>query len=289
MPTPYGVVQEKLQKITETGSNRYPNVAPDNQQLLYVSSLRDKHAHSQIYMLNLGSKKEKRLTYQDGNIINPQFFLNTQQVIYESTTDEDKEWPYLVGKYSTSLKSPPLATKTIELFNDLLPLNNFEIYLSDNAGYSIRRLTDSRYFDGTTFILNAKELIFSSFQRQQIDLYKLKYQKRKWRRFRLTHTPEHELQAQVHKASAKMAWVRMDKEFLYSHIFIGDLNAKKGEVIDTGVHYSFHPQWHPSGQYLIFTSNLANYDNYEIYAFDLKTQCLLRLTYLTSNELDPTF
>lgn len=210
---PSGFVQERLLQITKQGVNRFPHLSKDNQYMLFVSSERSKHQHSQVYMLDLSTQQEKRITFQDGQLINPQFIDNSQQIVYESTTDEDKEFPYLVRKYSTSKLQPPLSNNTVDLLRPILPIEGFEIYKSDREGYSIERLTNSLHFDGTSSILNKNELLISSLNHDQIDVYKLVKRRNKWQRIQISNSPHHEIQAQEHKTTKKMAWVELQKIF----------------------------------------------------------------------------
>lgn len=101
----------------------------DSNSIIFQSKGRENHKQFQIYALDLSSKKERRLTYQDGNAVDP-LPLENKNFMYSSDTDETKE-------------KPALLTKKVE---ELLPAN--EIYLSDYYGEDVTRLTKRPLFDG---------------------------------------------------------------------------------------------------------------------------------------------
>ncbi|MCB9026941.1 MAG: PD40 domain-containing protein [Bdellovibrionaceae bacterium] len=97
------------------------------------------------------------------------------------------------------------------------------------------------------------------------------------------------MQAQLHAPSQRLAWVEFAEDFLHSKIVISNAKAQSMEKLDEGIHFSFSPHWHPSGNYLMFTSNRDEYENYELYVYDFSAKCIKRLTYFSTTELDPTF
>jgi Tol biopolymer transport system component len=108
--------------MTFEGRNVISDLNAAGTQLLFSSSERVNHNHSQVYNLDLEALTEKRLTFQDGQVVKPFWFLD--KVIYSSTTDEIKERPLVLQKFS-GLAQP-----------------SFEIYQSDTDGSEIERLTD---------------------------------------------------------------------------------------------------------------------------------------------------
>jgi Tol biopolymer transport system component len=109
-------------QITFEGRNVISDLSTTGTQLLFSSSDRISHSHSQIYNLDLEALTEKRLTFQDGQVVKPFWFMD--KIIYSSTTDEIKERPLVLQKFS-GLAQP-----------------SFEIYQSDIEGTEIERLTD---------------------------------------------------------------------------------------------------------------------------------------------------
>jgi Tol biopolymer transport system component len=118
-------------QLTQSGSNDSPFLSANGKKVVYVSRNRPGHAHGQIYIYDLNTLKERRVTYQDGECRDPIYLSDSKRLIYASTTDELKEKPLLLR--------PKEATAT-------LPYT--ELYLSDESGSDIDRLTDADGFDG---------------------------------------------------------------------------------------------------------------------------------------------
>ncbi len=116
-------------QLTEIGESTGARWFQDSNSIIFQSRGRENHKQFQIYSLDLSSKKERRLTYQDGNAVDP-LPLENKNFMYSSDTDETKE-------------KPTLLTKKVE---ELFPAN--EIYLSDYYGEEISRLTKRPLFDG---------------------------------------------------------------------------------------------------------------------------------------------
>lgn len=175
------------------------------------------------------------------------------------------------------------------MIQSVLPINASDIYLSDLGGNSIHRLTHSPLFDGMSQVVNSQEILFTSLLKNKFDLYKLKKKRTGWKNTLFKSSAQHLLQAQLHSPSQRLAWVEIAEDFLHSHIVIADAKGKSKETLDESIQFSFSPHWHPSGNYLLFTSNRDDYDNYELYVYDFVAKCIKRLTYYSTAELDPVF
>ena len=285
---PAGYTPQELQLITHKGVNRFPHLSKDQNQMLFVSGQRDKHEHTQVYLLDLRNQKEQRITFQDGQLSNPQFMPETLSIIYESTTDEDKEQPPILQKH---MKSPTqlIDISTFDVLRPVLTLPSSEIYLSDLKGQSIVRLTNSPQFDGSSQVVKNHELIFSSMHKRKINLFRLIKKKKQWRKVSLKASEQHLLQARMHGSTKHLAWVQLDPQLTQAHILWQNPWTKEENFIANGQHFSFSPHWHPNAEYLLFTSNQADRENYELYVYDLNAKCLKRLSYLSSMEIDPIF
>ncbi len=109
-------------QATFEGNNSLSSINLKPFQLAYTSNQRIAHNHSQGYLLDLETLSEKRLTYQDGDVIRP--FWYQDKIIYSSTTDEIKERPNILQKV-TGQTEP-----------------SYEIYQSDIESSDIERLTN---------------------------------------------------------------------------------------------------------------------------------------------------
>lgn len=114
-------VKLAAEAIVQSGDNKELSVSNSGRYLLYSSGQRQSHTRYQCYLFDLHSKLEKRITWSDGDCLDPAFFDDQTRIIYSSSTDTIKEQNQLSFQKSENI-----------------PTN---IYLSDIWGRKIRRLT----------------------------------------------------------------------------------------------------------------------------------------------------
>jgi len=72
-------------------------ISPSKKKLVYTSDERREHRLSQVYVYDLDSRTENRMTFQGGKAINP-FFSNENRIVFSSNTDFLKEKPDSIYK-----------------------------------------------------------------------------------------------------------------------------------------------------------------------------------------------
>lgn len=140
-------------QLTKSGDNYAPQFSDDGHKVLFISQKRSMHQQAQVYLFDLDSLKEKRLTYQNGQASEALFKGN--DFIYTSSTDEDKE----SAQYFSSSK------------NQDNPFSNSEIYQSNLSGTHIQRLTKHPGFDGRIFLNKKNNLFFTRQDKDQFALW----------------------------------------------------------------------------------------------------------------------
>jgi Tol biopolymer transport system component len=142
-------------QATFEGNNTLSSINLKPFQLAYSSDQRVAHNHSQAYILDLETLAEKRLTYQDGDVIRP--FWYQDKIVYSSTTDEIKERPNILQKvtgqtepsyeiYETSIETSNIERLTNRPGRDeALGVIRDQIYYKklDVSGVSIKKLNHS--------------------------------------------------------------------------------------------------------------------------------------------------
>lgn len=114
----------------------------DGEKIYYVSKNRLDHKNTQIHEYDLTMQRDRRVTFQDGEILSlvP---LTNNQILYSSTTDEIKEQPFVQDPETRYPRS--------------------EIYHSDQFGDEITRLTILPGFDGEMLYAPLKkQMLFTS-------------------------------------------------------------------------------------------------------------------------------
>ena len=124
------------------GYNRAAVFSVDGEKIYYISKNRVGHKNTQIHEYDLTMQRDRRLTFQDGDLLGV-FPLEKNHILYSSTTDEIKEQPFVAD-------ADPRYPRA-------------EIYHSDLYGNEIGRLTEAPGFDGEMiYVPLKKQMLFTS-------------------------------------------------------------------------------------------------------------------------------
>lgn len=268
--------------ITHQGSNSQA-LFVDDHSILFVSWGRKHHKDPQIYFKDLTTGKEKRITYQRGNILNGVWLSKDHKIIYSSTTDEDKEFPLALKD-----QIPRFPSSVDSHFFFHINFAPSEIYQSPIDGDSIERLTHHEGFDGfPAFLEKQNKLYFSRYSDGKIQIFSkdLKNKKKKARSVARTHG--HDLGLKVAPGQKKWAWYRFSPDFKSSQIMTSGIDFKQPQFVtlDSGIHWS--PTWHPNGKSLIFSAKRAPASHYDLYEVEVASGCERKLTSLAGDEYFP--
>lgn len=96
--------------VTQLGQNENAVFSSSGNKILFISRDRLAHRQRQLYELNLAQRTERRLTFQDGEVLEVTTSPNDGFIFYTSTTDEIKERPALLYP---ELKNAPLPQTEI--------------------------------------------------------------------------------------------------------------------------------------------------------------------------------
>jgi hypothetical protein len=241
-------------KLTDVGINHSPQFNLSEDEILFISEKRKTHAQPQLYSMDLGSFREKRLTFQDGHIYDAIAIANNE-VSYSSTTDEYKERPLLFYPDQAKQKFP-----------------GTEIYLSNAQGLSINRLTQEPGFDGILqrHPLRPDSLIFSKWHEGALQLWQLNT-KSKARLLLRSVKDRNVAHANFSAALKKWLWT----ETLIggeSEIWTGDQRFQKAERLNISFSQAADPQWIPGQPRISFLTTKEN--KTEALFWDLQSQCL---------------
>lgn len=269
-------------KVTSVGHNRQP-IFISNSTFLFVSSKRHHQQDPQLYFKDLKQNKEKQITYQRGILSNGFYVDNSGDIIYSSTTDEDKETPYALKKY---LDRYPSSVKNDSFFQvDFAPQ---EVYQSKIDGTDIKRLTKFSGYDGFPVYLRKKDrLYFSRWQNGKISLY-AKSLSRNLAAWHVTPTSGHDIGLQLSSQENQFVWSRFSPDFKTSQLMISGLDFKKPNMItiDSGVSWS--PSWHPNGKSIVYSARNDKMNNYDLFEISKDGQCQRKLTAYAGDEFFPS-
>lgn len=290
--------------LTKDGNNYHPSFSPDGKKIIYVSDGRDQHKHLQLYEVDIATRIERRITFHDGDVTAGIYGPDGKTVVYASATDEIKEDPYFVEdlrKRYLAPTDPSAAASPSE--SDAEGKQNMtylpgtleqrepgpsELYESRLDGTNIRRLTNSKGFDGQpTMGDDGRSVVFSSARAGRRELYSMNLKDAKPRR--LTSGPLRDITPSLSDDGKLLAWVQVDEGFLAAQLHFAEVRTMSSVPLTTKAALNVSPNWHPNNQELVFASNRGDQKSFDLFTVDRKGTCLKRLTESPSNEKFPAF
>lgn len=271
--------------LTAAGLNSEARFSKDGTRLLFISRERSTHRQAQVYELHLEMMREKRVTFHDGDDHSPVYTPDGKHFLFVSETDEIKEEPLvsqrLMKVYHPEGYKPNVAES---------PFPPAEIYRQSLHGRTIERVTRSRGFDGDVDIdPKGKRLVFSSARiKNAKHLYLLEDKIAR----AITRGQVYDRGARFSPDGHSLVWSREthDEKGAKAQLMIatGNRFQKKQILFSPAKGRSIQPDWHPSGELIVFTSNHEG-GPYNLYVTDRGGTCVRRLTIADFDQLHPAF
>ena len=285
-------------QLTENGDNGEAYFSSDNKNLIFQSK-RDGNSCDKIYTMTIDGKDIQPIPHSDGAYTCSYFSLNDEYIFFSSTMQDGVQCP-LVYK-------DPNPRKYI------WPLRNFDIYrLSKDK--KLKNLTQSDGYDAeATVHPHEEKIIFTSLRNGDIDLYEMDYDGNNIKR--ITTEFGYDGGAFYSPDGTKIVWRawypkneqeiiqwknNINKNYIESvplDIFIADRDGNNKIQLTNNGATNWSPSWHPSGNYIVFSSNkddwLEEFDsygpNFELYLMEIETGKLTRLTHNNTFDSFPVF
>ena len=285
-------------QLTENGDNGEAYFSSDDSRLIFQSK-RNGDGCDKIYTMTIDGEDIKPIPHSDGAYACSYYSINDEFIFFSSTMQDGVQCP-LVYK-------DPNPRKYI------WPLRNFDIYrLSQNK--DLKNLTNSEGYDAEATVHPFEEkIIFTSLRDGDIDLYEMDYDGNNLKR--ITSDFGYDGGAFYSPDGTKIVWRgwypknekeiiqwknNIKKNYIESvplDIFIADRDGKNKIQLTNNGATNWSPSWHPSGEYIVFSSNkddwLDEFDsygpNFELYLMQISTGKLTRLTYNSTFDSFPVF
>ncbi len=269
-------------QLTTEGDNGESYFSPGGTKLIFQSKKRKAHENSQIYTVEIATKKERRITHHDGDDTCSYFAPNGKRIIYASTTDELKEHP------EENHPAPADAPKSGEKKKYEWKFLPYEIYQADPDGSHIVRLTHSPGYDAEGVYSNdGRKILFTSIRDGDLELYTMDSQGKNQRR--LTFTKGYDGGAFYSPNGKQIAWRGFHDDKGNAQLFVSDQWGKNIKQLTNSEAINWCPFWHPDGTKIIFSSNRDDRSNFELYQINVDGTCLKRLTYSPGADILPAF
>lgn len=285
LPAPKNYSPSSSEQLTLTGENYGAHFSSDGKRILFISRNRAKHKQPQVYEYDLNSRKERRITFQDGEIFDVTYGKKTNDIFYSSTTDEIKENPRFIRDALRKMRATdPSDTEAKNFYDEILPAT--EVYTSSPDGRNIRRLTNADGFDG---------MISSRGSNAELAIVTVRDGKKRLSKLHVLNRTTSPLTATAiddefpafSPDGKHLLWSRSTALPNTSEIWSGDSSAKNAKALIAGNGHHVEPSWHPQGDEILFVSNRDESANFEIYAAKKDGSCIRRLTYHSSLDRSP--
>ncbi len=292
---PREVHLRNIQQLTNGGENAEAYFSLDGQKIIFQATPRDPaQPCDQIFMMNLDGSAKKLMSTGTGRTTCSFILPDNQHVIYASTHQGGASCP------------PPADMSkgyTWALYAD------YEIYLGDVDGKVIKNLTNSPGYDAEAVISpRGDRIVFTSVRSGDLELWLMDLDGSNLKQ--LTNTPGYDGGAFFSPDGSQIVWraSRFDGDAAgladYQNllkqgqirpskldIYVMNADGSRPQRVTNFNKASFAPYFHPSGQKIIFSSNLGDPKGreFDIYMVNLDGSGLERITYTPGFDGFPMF
>jgi Tol biopolymer transport system component len=279
-------------QLTFEGENAEAYFSADDRYLI-LQSTHGKYACDQIFIIPVTGGPLQLVSTGKGRTTCPYFFPSGDKILYSST--------HLAGP-----DCPPPPDYSLGYVWALYP--DYDIFIADRDGGNLQQLTDTPGYDAeATISRDGKKIVFTSLRDGDLDIYTMDADGSNVKR--LTHELGYDGGAFfsydgtkiVYRAyhprteEEKQDYLRLLKRNLIRpgrlEIWVMDADgSNKRQITDNGA-ANFAPYFFPSGDRIIFASNLHNPEgrNFDLYAINIDGTGLERITYHEDFDGFPMF
>ena len=285
-----------IRQLTQEGENAEAYFSADDSQLIFQRS-EGGPGCDQIYVMPvnaLGLEPPRRLVSTGkGKTTCSYFFPSGDRILYSSTHEDSPDCP----------ARPDYSRGYVWAVNA-----GFDIFIDRFDGGDVQRLTDTPGYDAeATISRDGKKIVFTSVRDGDLDIYSMDADGSNVRRLTSepgydggpffspdgskivyrAHHPEREEELADYRALLADGLIRPGQLELW--VMNAD-GSNKRQITSNGA-ANFGPFWHPDGERIIFSSNLANPEgrNFDLYLIHEDGTGLEQLTFHDDFDGFPMF
>lgn len=289
---PREVRLDNVRQLTFEGENAEAYFAFDGSKLVFQRSSPDGGC-DQIYTMNLDGSDRQLVSTGEGRTTCSYYYPSGERILYSST-----------HHFSEMCPAPPDFSRGYVWA--VYP--TYDIFAADADGSNVTQLTDAFGYDAEATVSPAGEkVVFTSMRDGDLELYSMNLDGSDITR--LTHTPGYDGGAFYSPDGSRIVWrahypdteeEMADYRSLLGNglirpttleLYIMDADGEnKTQITDNGA-ANFGPYWHPSGDQVIFSSNLHDPTgrDFELYLINDDGTGLERVTYSEDFDGFPVF
>lgn len=278
----------------------------DGRQLILQSERHEGNPFYQIYSVDLQSGRTTRLSPGHGKTTCAWFHPNGREALFSSTHLD----PGLKAKVEHELaeRKNPVKGKYSWSYDE-----HFDIFATPLKGAPVaeaklKRLTKELGYDAeASYSPDGKKIVFASnrtgyseklsaedaklFQQDasyMMEIYLMNADGSGVER--LTRSPGYDGGPFFSADGTQITWRRFAPNGAYAEIMVMDLKTRQERQLTRWKAMSWAPYFHPSGDYIIFTSNKLGYSNFELFIVDTAgTREPVRVSFLEGFDGLPVF
>ena len=276
-----------LKQLTFSGENAEAYFSADGTRLIFQSS-RDDYKCDQIFTMNTDGSDVKLVSNGDGRTTCAFYNPTVDEVIYAST-------------FNGGTDCPPVPSMKLGYVWPIYP--TYEIYRASPDGSNLTVLASSPAYDAeAVYSPDGSKIVFTSTRDGDLELYVMNSDGTDIKR--VTNNPGYDGGAFFSPDGKKLVFraqmfptdedLTEYKELLVKNlvkpsrmeIFTINIDGTGRKQITSNGAANFAPYFHPSGEKILFSSDLDNprAHNFELYLVDLNGENIERITF--SEEFD---
>lgn len=280
-----------IKQLTFGGQNAEAYFSADATELIFQATIGDRNCDA-IYRMNSDGSNMRLVSSGEGVTTCPYIAPDGKSIIYASTHPGGSDCP----------PRPDHSRGYVwALYRD------YDIFAADPDGGNLRRLTDAPGYDAECVYSPAGDkIIFTSARDGDLELYIMNPDGSDQRR--ITHTPGYDGGAFFSYDGKKIVWraSRPEGEELEEYralladglihpskldIFIANVDGSNVKRLTDNGKANFGPYWHPSGNYIIFASNMNDPAgrNFDLFIVSPRTKRLEQITFNSTFDGFPMF
>jgi TolB protein len=281
-----------LRQLTHGGENAEAYFSADGRRLIFQATRPPDVPCDQLFVMDIDGAQVRRISTGTGRVTCGYFFPSGDSVVFSSTHHRDERCP-----------PPPDYSRGY-----VWPLHPYDIFIAADDGSGLRQLTDEPGYDAeATISPDGRRIVFTSNRDGDLDIYVMDADGSNVTR--LTHEEGYDGGAFFSPDGRRIiyrAYHPTDPRELEDYrsllaqnkirpgrldIWVMDADGSNRRRVTDLPGANFAPFWHPSGDRVIFSSNLHDPDgrNFELYLINLDGTGLERITYNDDFDGFPMF
>ncbi|MED5330812.1 MAG: hypothetical protein VX916_05925 [Planctomycetota bacterium] len=279
-----------VRQLTFSGQNAEAYFSFDDTDLIFQSTRGDLEC-DQIFIMDLDSNMTRQIT-EAGRTTCAYFIPGTNQILYAST-------------HEASGDCPPEPDRSQGYVWPVY--SEFDIYVADRDGANRRNITKSRGYDAEATISRSGRVVFTSARTGDLELWTMNADGTDLKQ--LTHSPGYDGGAFFSPDESMICWraSQFDSEQELKdyqrlllqglvrpskmEIYVAKADGSQARRLTDNGSANFGPFFTPDGQFVIFSSNLADPKgrNFDLWMVDIRGENLQQVTFCDSFDGFPMF